>query len=386
MPELRSLQQAGKIRFLAASEAFASDNGHDALGQSLDAGDDWYDVLMVGHNPFNPSRARSRVRGHRGPGHRHPRHVRRPQGARLAGGRAPGGRRPGRARRDRSRRGRCGRSARASCWARTAPPRSPRRPTASPATSPAATWCSPAPDRSTTWPRTSPPSTARPLPDRPPPAPRQDLRPRRLRLRRLRSRPRPAAVDRFGHRARNPTLLPRTSPSTEVGGSCPQAAIRRTTGTCARRLLPRTSPSTEVGGTGARNATASCPQPPAGALAAPLSLTSPSAQGAEVLQDLRERGEGGVDVVVGGGPADREAQAAVGVDAHRLEDRVTARGLRTSRPSRSGRRPRPGRARGAPLGARCRRRRGRPGGGAGRRDRHRRARPRSSAPRRGRDR
>ncbi len=60
VPELRSLQQAGKIRFLAASEAFASDNGHDALGQSLDADDDWYDVLMVGHNPFNPS-ARDRV-------------------------------------------------------------------------------------------------------------------------------------------------------------------------------------------------------------------------------------------------------------------------------------------------------------------------------------
>lgn len=60
VPELRSLQEAGKIGFLAASEAFASDHGHDALGQSLDAGDDWYDVLMVGHNPFNPS-ARDRV-------------------------------------------------------------------------------------------------------------------------------------------------------------------------------------------------------------------------------------------------------------------------------------------------------------------------------------
>jgi L-galactose dehydrogenase len=60
VPELRALQDAGKIRFLAASEAFASDHGHDALGQSLDAGDDWYDVLMVGHNPFNPS-ARDRV-------------------------------------------------------------------------------------------------------------------------------------------------------------------------------------------------------------------------------------------------------------------------------------------------------------------------------------
>ena len=60
VPELLRLQEAGKIRYLAASEAFASDQGHDTIGQSLDAGDDWYDVLMVGHNPFNPS-ARDRV-------------------------------------------------------------------------------------------------------------------------------------------------------------------------------------------------------------------------------------------------------------------------------------------------------------------------------------
>lgn len=60
VPELLALREAGKVRFLAASEAFSSDRGHDALGQSLDAGDDWYDVLMVGHNPFNPS-ARDRV-------------------------------------------------------------------------------------------------------------------------------------------------------------------------------------------------------------------------------------------------------------------------------------------------------------------------------------
>lgn len=60
VPELLALRAAGKIRFLAASEAFASDQGHDALGQSLEAGDDWYDVLMVGHNLVNPS-ARDRV-------------------------------------------------------------------------------------------------------------------------------------------------------------------------------------------------------------------------------------------------------------------------------------------------------------------------------------
>jgi L-galactose dehydrogenase len=60
VPELLALRDAGKIRHLAASEAFASDNAHNSLGQSLESGDDWYDVLMVGHNPFNPS-ARDRV-------------------------------------------------------------------------------------------------------------------------------------------------------------------------------------------------------------------------------------------------------------------------------------------------------------------------------------
>jgi aryl-alcohol dehydrogenase-like predicted oxidoreductase len=60
VPELLALKDEGLVRHLAASEAFASDNGHESLGQSLDAGDDWYDVLMVGHNPFNPS-ARDRV-------------------------------------------------------------------------------------------------------------------------------------------------------------------------------------------------------------------------------------------------------------------------------------------------------------------------------------
>jgi len=60
VPELLAMKDDGLVRHLAASEAFASDNGHESLGQSLDAGDDWYDVLMVGHNPFNPS-ARDRV-------------------------------------------------------------------------------------------------------------------------------------------------------------------------------------------------------------------------------------------------------------------------------------------------------------------------------------
>jgi aryl-alcohol dehydrogenase-like predicted oxidoreductase len=60
VPELLAMKDEGLVRHLAASEAFMSDNGHESLGQSLDAGDDWYDVLMVGHNPFNPS-ARDRV-------------------------------------------------------------------------------------------------------------------------------------------------------------------------------------------------------------------------------------------------------------------------------------------------------------------------------------
>jgi aryl-alcohol dehydrogenase-like predicted oxidoreductase len=60
VPELLALKDEGLVCHLAASEAFMSDKGHESLGQSLDAGDDWYDVLMVGHNPFNPS-ARDRV-------------------------------------------------------------------------------------------------------------------------------------------------------------------------------------------------------------------------------------------------------------------------------------------------------------------------------------
>src|SRR6188768_3735465 len=60
VPELLAMKDEGLVRHLAASEAFMSDNGHESLGQSLDAGDDWYDVLMVGHNLFNPS-ARDRV-------------------------------------------------------------------------------------------------------------------------------------------------------------------------------------------------------------------------------------------------------------------------------------------------------------------------------------
>ena len=60
VPELLPLRDAGKIRFLAVSEAFMSDHGHAALGELLAAGDDWFDVAMVGYNLLNPS-ARDRV-------------------------------------------------------------------------------------------------------------------------------------------------------------------------------------------------------------------------------------------------------------------------------------------------------------------------------------
>jgi aryl-alcohol dehydrogenase-like predicted oxidoreductase len=59
-PELARMRDEGKIRFVAVSEAFGRDTGHEALSTALDAGDDWFDVAMVGFNIFNPS-ARSRL-------------------------------------------------------------------------------------------------------------------------------------------------------------------------------------------------------------------------------------------------------------------------------------------------------------------------------------
>jgi aryl-alcohol dehydrogenase-like predicted oxidoreductase len=59
-PELARLREEGKIGFVAASEAFASDTTHQALTTALDAGDDWFDVAMVGFNLLNPS-ARARL-------------------------------------------------------------------------------------------------------------------------------------------------------------------------------------------------------------------------------------------------------------------------------------------------------------------------------------
>jgi L-galactose dehydrogenase len=63
VPELVDLRAEGKIRFLAASEAFAADPGHHALRRAFEEGDDWFDVLMVGFNLLNSS-ARQRVLHH----------------------------------------------------------------------------------------------------------------------------------------------------------------------------------------------------------------------------------------------------------------------------------------------------------------------------------
>jgi aryl-alcohol dehydrogenase-like predicted oxidoreductase len=59
-PELDRLREDGKVGFVAASEAFAHDTTHEALTSALDAGDDWFDVAMIGFNLLNPS-ARGRL-------------------------------------------------------------------------------------------------------------------------------------------------------------------------------------------------------------------------------------------------------------------------------------------------------------------------------------
>ena len=59
-PEFARLRAEGKVGFVAASEAFARDTAHETLIAALDAGDDWFDVAMVGFNLLNPS-ARGRL-------------------------------------------------------------------------------------------------------------------------------------------------------------------------------------------------------------------------------------------------------------------------------------------------------------------------------------
>jgi L-galactose dehydrogenase len=58
VPELRELRDEGKIRFVAISEQFGGDPGHEMLQRAVL--DDCWDVMMVGFNLLNPS-ARERV-------------------------------------------------------------------------------------------------------------------------------------------------------------------------------------------------------------------------------------------------------------------------------------------------------------------------------------
>jgi L-galactose dehydrogenase len=58
VPELLRLRDEGKIRFLAISEQFGGDPGHEMLQRAV--GDDCWDVMMVGFNLLNPS-AQDRV-------------------------------------------------------------------------------------------------------------------------------------------------------------------------------------------------------------------------------------------------------------------------------------------------------------------------------------
>jgi aryl-alcohol dehydrogenase-like predicted oxidoreductase len=58
VPEMKRQQEAGKIRFVGATEQFGGDTGHRMLTRALP--DDHFDVIMVGFNLLNPS-ARTRV-------------------------------------------------------------------------------------------------------------------------------------------------------------------------------------------------------------------------------------------------------------------------------------------------------------------------------------
>jgi L-galactose dehydrogenase len=58
VPEMVRMRDEGKIRFLAISEQFGGDPGHEMLQRAVR--DDCWDVMMVGFNVLNPS-ARQRV-------------------------------------------------------------------------------------------------------------------------------------------------------------------------------------------------------------------------------------------------------------------------------------------------------------------------------------
>lgn len=53
MPEMRRLQEQGKIRFIGVTEGFVQDPQHEMLQESLQ--EDLWDVVMVGYNLLNPS-------------------------------------------------------------------------------------------------------------------------------------------------------------------------------------------------------------------------------------------------------------------------------------------------------------------------------------------
>jgi L-galactose dehydrogenase len=57
MPEMRRLQEQGKIRFIGVTEGFVQDPKHEMLQESLR--EDLWDVVMVGYNLLNPSARRT---------------------------------------------------------------------------------------------------------------------------------------------------------------------------------------------------------------------------------------------------------------------------------------------------------------------------------------
>src|SRR3546814_9249457 len=88
--------------------------------------------------------------------------------------------------------------------------------------------------------------------------------------------------------------------------SSPAGAPPSKTTSAGRRPRRGSSPGTATGS----------PAPGTSHRPAPDRGRSAAGQGPQVAEDPRERDQRGVDVGVGGGPADGEAQAAVGVDAH----------------------------------------------------------------------
>lgn len=56
-PELKKMQEKGKIRYIGITELFGYDNSHEALKLAL--ADDLWDVTMVGYNIINPSAAKT---------------------------------------------------------------------------------------------------------------------------------------------------------------------------------------------------------------------------------------------------------------------------------------------------------------------------------------